>query len=138
MKENEKSEQGSALKDEITKIEKEISTLEVKLEAKKKQMTDFEESEKQSKIKDKKAADHVAENQRKIQKSKVESEATEQDLEKKREELRTVDQNIRIIEQGGEVEDQSVTLKRNKESAKLDLQSTVTKKNQTNHEIRRN
>ena len=80
----------------------------------------------------------MAENQRKIQKSKVESEATEQDLEKKREELRTVDQNIRIIEQGGEVEDQSVTLKRNKESAKLDLQSTVTKKNQTNHEIRRN
>ena len=55
----------------------------------------------------------MADLKRKIEKSRLEFVSNEQELEKKREELRTVEQNIRILESGGAVEDQAVTLQKN-------------------------
>ena len=48
-------------------------------------------------------------------------EANAEDMDKKKEELRTVEQNIRILESGGEVEDQEVTLNKNLQNARQDL-----------------
>ena len=54
-------------------------------------------------------------------------EANAEDMDKKKEELRTVEQNIRILESGGEVEDQEVTLNKNLQNARQDLQTTQAK-----------
>jgi len=51
--------------------------------------------------------------------------------------LRTVEQNIRILEGGGKVEDQSVTLKKNLDGAKLGLSTTLAKQKAILSEIRR-
>ena len=64
---------------------------------------------------------------RKIEKSKSEAESNDNDLEKKKEELRTVEQNIRILESGGEVEDQAMTIQKDLEAAKNDLKTLIAK-----------
>ena len=80
----------------------------------------------------------MAETERKIQRARTEAESNERDLEKKKEELRTVEQNIKILESGGQVEDQGVTLQKNLDSTKLDLQTTQAKQRSIENEIRRN
>ena len=108
------------------------------MQATSKQIEDFEMREKDSQVKDRKVNEQIVELQRKIEKSKSEATANEQDLEKKREELRTIEQNIKIHESGGQVEDHGVTLQKNLESSKLDLQQTINKQKSLKDELRRN
>jgi len=70
----------------------------------------------------------IVENNRKIEKSKAEAQNNEVELAKKREELRTIEQNIKILQSGGQVEDQALTLKKNIETAQIDLEAIVLKR----------
>ena len=78
--------------------------------------------------KNRKANDMIVENNRKIEKSKAEAQNNEVELAKKREELRTIEQNIKILQSGGQVEDQALTLKKNIETAQIDLEAIVLKR----------
>ena len=60
LKENENSEAGTILKNQIDEYERLISNLEVNLTAKQKQISDFESRESDSKGKDKKAVAKIA------------------------------------------------------------------------------
>lgn len=79
----------------------------------------------------------IVENNRKIEKSKAEAQNNEVELAKKREELRTIEQNIKILQSGGQVEDQALTLKKNIETAQIDLEAIVLKRKQIQNEINR-
>ena len=78
--------------------------------------------------KNRKANDMIVENNRKIEKSKDEAQNNEVELARKREELRTIEQNIKILQSGGQVEDQALTLKKNIETAQIDLEAIVLKR----------
>ena len=75
----------------MTRIEREIARLELELEAKNKQVDDFDQRAQDAQVKDRKATSAIAEMHRKIEKSRSEAEGNEHDLEKKKEELRTVE-----------------------------------------------
>lgn len=111
----------------MTRIEREIARLELELEAKNKQVNDFDQREQDAQVKDRKATGEIADMHRKIEKSRSEAESNEHDLEKKKEELRTVEQNIRTLESGGEVEDQATTIQKNLDAAKNDLKTLIAK-----------
>ena len=62
---------------------------------------------------------------------------TEADLEKKKEAIRENDAKIRILEQGGKVEDQATSLEKTLQSQKLDVKTIAGQIKSINNEIRR-
>lgn len=59
------------------------------------------------------------------------------ELDVKKEDLRSVQANIRVIEQGGQVEDESLALKNSKDNIQNTIDSLLQKKKQLTNTLKR-
>ena len=131
------STMGEQLQSSIQKAKKEIELLEVEIADQRKILTAFDKLEADSKLEVNNLEEAKEDAEKKIHKAKNDLVNTENDLEKKKEQIRDNDAKIITLEQGGQVEDQATSLQKALNAAKNDLNRILAQIKSINDEIKR-
>ena len=100
-------------------------------------MTQFDNLAAETKLELQQMEEQKEDAARKIHKCKNDLANTEKDLEKKKESIRETDAKIRILKEGGKVEDQATLLEKTLNAAKNDLKKILARVKSISDEMRR-
>ena len=117
----EESKQGQELKNSIKANNLAIEKLQIDIDELNKTVENFKQLKQSTEERIKKMEQEMEDTERKVVQTQSNLESTEQDLQRKKDVIKETEHKIRVLKEGGKVDDQATDLLKTKNAAETDL-----------------